>query len=659
MRISNFKTKALYYTTLPIFGAFYSYNFTKVEINNLTSYVSEVSEIQFILVSLFLFFLLISFLLHKKFHSNYLYSILIVFEILYLFAGGIASGFILKSYQNQAIPPGSFYGDMSALLLMSDKFATQLDFTLDYPVGVPIILSFLAFIFSSNVVDVSVLGWFLISLYQPLLILKLWQKVIGYYPAIILVTTLYFLEFHNYKSVAISALLPFILIIFNEVSKEGSINLNFRLKIRLLLFGIIFSFTQILYWAYLYWLIPFLIGTLLFLYFQNNPIKLTRNLLNYLIGTTIIPFCLLLLKVESLEIKLVIAAIYVASLTIWLFDKIPNWFYRIYPLFIVATLMLILFMRQPRDAYFYEESSQFVAISFLNSFWNVLFLVFMLIAWTFLSKNQRIYNYIFIISSIATSSLIMGIYYSAKMYSTGFVNLWPRAIHNTNHNLNFLFLLLFSLLTFKLILFIQSKQKQMGSLFVVVPTVIFLWLFIYQSINNGSNYLKTSLLPLDLTKEACSPKLDDSLTQDWYLNNENLSGYVIEKCGKLSSSYIFPNLTLGNIIPVSPEDFMQTEFRVYGSIETPTRLMISLQNNLNLRSLELNTLCRSGSQNSISFLQRNNLIDKVVFEEDLNYSKFSKMEKYHPILIELSFDKSGCNFENLSQKLLGNLQLNY
>ena len=659
MRILNFRFKIFYYTILPILGASYSYYFTKIEVNNLISYVSEVSEIQFVLLFLFLFFLLISLTLYKKYQFNYFYSILIFFEILYLFAGGIASGFVLKSYQTQAIPPGSFYGDMAALLLMSDKFATELDFTLGYPVGVPIILSFFAYILSSNVVSVSVLSWFIISLYQPLLILKLWQKAVGYFPAIIFVTTVYFLEFHNYKSVAISSLLPIILIIFNGLDNKESRQPGIVPKVQFIILGLIFSYTQILYWAYIYWLVPFLIGALLLIYFQDNPMKLSRNLFNYLIGMSIIPFCLLLLKVNSIFIGVSLSLLYLLILIMWILNRIPNLVYRVYPLLMIGVLALILVTRQPRDAYFYEESSQFVAISFLNSFWNLLFLIIMLFAWTFFSKSPRIPNYFLLISAIAVSSLIMGVYYSAKMVSTGYVNLWPRAIHNANHNLNFLFILLFSLLLFKLVIFSQTMQKQNKYLLLIFPTVIFVWLFIYQSINNGSSFLKTSILPLDLTKEACSPKPDDALTQDWYLNNGNLAGYVIEKCGKLSSRYVFPNLTLGNIIPNSPDDFIQTKFSVYVSSETPTRLMVSLQDSLMLKSFNLNTVCNSGSRNLVSFSQRNKIYEEVRFDQEIKYSQFSKFEKFHPILIQVRFDGIGCNFESQSQKLLGELKLNY
>ncbi len=414
-----------------------------------------------------------------------------------------------------------------------------------------------------------------------------------------------------------------------------------------------------LYFGYIFWLIPAIIILILVCIFDKKRSAYLDSIFTIHLGFTLALSGLISYRLDinqTLIISIVVLTVIFKIYALW-FRKINLIKHSSYlGALTVVPWIYILFDTSFGDTYFEESALTSPGLEiFPNNIFSVL-IIFIIFLSLIILKIQEIYiKILLVIVVFITSATLLGLYFASRMQVTNLVELWPRYKSTA--------LTFVTLLTFLAILLIVDKalEDQANLLspkhFITVLIFTVFLLLIYVIGHSSKTY--TSYLPAGENSSAVSYKSCDNLVE-----NKKLSGFLIERpewgrqiieaCkGLLKESYVIAPSYQWGFHPIEIED--ANKFWSWSYLEIAT--IFAVRQSSKEEQLQISfQLAKAACLDQVTVKIKNK--GKTVKTVNLNTNDpvdvliAVKADLYSPETIELWTDKQPCKIVGDERDLL-------
>jgi hypothetical protein len=424
---------------VPGFLSLFLYRIIPIQNVNPLSIVSVTASINSILWILLILQIPINYLLIKRFSFKSIVEINLFIILVYV----ITFKILIKALSLKGTPlPGSdIRGDLLTILNLAKKAELGFWSGGSYP---PIWPSFIGNV--ARIIDVPVIALFkpaefILLAISPLLVLFIWRLILEPWMALVITINLTLLYNFDYKSLTLNLIIPFFIYIIIKSRQSTTNNLS-----SYFFFGLIFGLVSLIYYGYIYWLIPLMIGINLLLFFLKNKKEyLKYQSYFYLgLGTGLGPVLLSFVKINIGNYYFIILLSLLFLYPLRKYKKVEFFFH----LFINSALLLgligaLLFYRA-KDTWVeggIEKNNPTVSsIMDLTGPNLFIFLVFLLGFYFIIKSNKEIIVLLSLVGAYISSILFM-YFIASQMQVTSRVDLWPRAMEVQKYSLSLIFLI--------------------------------------------------------------------------------------------------------------------------------------------------------------------------------------------------------------------------
>lgn len=443
-QITNLKFDLIQISTLislPVAIAYFFYQVIPIQNVNPLSIVSVTATINLILWTLIILQVILNYPLIKKFSLKIIVEINLFLILIYV----ITFKILIKALSLKGTPlPGSdIRGDLLEIVNWAKVAERQYWSGGTYPPLWPTLIGNIARIFEVPVLSVFKPAEFVVLIITPILVLFAWRLTLKPWMALIITINQTLLFSFDYKTLTLNLLIPVIIFIIIEVKKDVK-NSFFKFFILGFLTGII----SLMYFGYLYWLIPFLMVSILIMTFSKNREKyFERNTNLYLgLGAGLGPVVYFRIVENIYLFYLTLFAVCLLSLLFQKYYFLKNLFHSVVTLGIFLGLTVALLWFRAGDTWVEGgiEKNDPTVKSIINlSGVNLILFLLIIVGLYFIILNKKDLSSVFSLVGLYVSATIFMYLIASQMQVTLRVDLWPRALEVQGYSLNLVILIIF------------------------------------------------------------------------------------------------------------------------------------------------------------------------------------------------------------------------
>jgi hypothetical protein len=536
MKIKKFLSDSTLLILIPGVFSLFLYRIIPIQNVNLLSIVSVTASINSILWTLIILQILVNYPLIKKYSIKFIIEINLTLILIYV----IAFKVLIKALSLKGTPlPGS---DIRGDLLQIYKLAkeAQLNFwpggNGSYPPVWPSLIGN-----ASRILDVPLLSLFkpaefILLIISPLVVLYIWRLMLAPWMALVITINQTLFFGFDYKTLTLNIIIPISIYVLIK-SRENVTKISFNFYT----YGFFIGLISLIYFGYIYWLIPLLIGiTLLALISKNRKIHLKSQTYFYLgLGTGLGPVVYFILLKNIYYYYILIIGLLLIVIVLRKYKKVEIIFHFFFNIGLFLGLTGALLFYRSVDTWIeggVEKNNPTVSsIINLSGSNLVLFLVFLFVSYFILRTNKDITIIAGLVSIYISSTFFMYLI-ASQMQVTFRVDLWPRAAEVQNYTLNLIFITFFLFFiealinekTFKKYLVLTEKN-----LFYLVSLIIFIASSYLVSILGSSAY---GSMPYHAFQSAwyahqgCSNPHEDPMLSKVFENNSDIQNFLRINC---------------------------------------------------------------------------------------------------------------------------------
>jgi hypothetical protein len=520
--------------SLPVAIAYFFYQVIPIQNVNPLSIVSVTAIINLILWTLIILQVILNYPLIKKFSLKIIVEINLFLILIYV----ITFKILIKALSLKGTPlPGSdIRGDLLAIVNWAKIAERQYWSGGIYPPLWPTLIGNIARIFEVHVLSVFKPAEFVVFVITPILVLFAWRLTLKPWMALVITINQTLLFSFDYKTLTLNLLIPVIIFIIIEVKKDVK-NIFFKFFILGFLTGII----SLMYFGYLYWLIPFLMGSILIMTFSKNREKyFERNTNLYLgLGAGLGPVVYFRI-VEN--IYLFYLTLFAVCLLSFLFQKyyfLRNLFHRVVTLGIFLGLTVALLWFRAGDTWVEGgiEKNDPTVRSIINlSGVNLVLFLLIIVGLYFIILNKKDLSSVFSLIGVYVGATIFMYLIASQMQVTLRVDLWPRALEVQGYSLNLIFLIIF-LFVIELLVSRYSIRSYIDfnnqNIFYLISFILFLSAsYLVSSLGSSSH----SSMPYHafngawFAHQGCTNPHEDPMLSKVFEYNPDIQTFLRENC---------------------------------------------------------------------------------------------------------------------------------
>jgi hypothetical protein len=400
-----------------------------IPINNFEplSVVSVTSSVNLLIWIGIIIQILVSIYLFKNKNLEQLLNFNLYISLIYITTTKLLiEGLALKG---TPLPDSDIRGDLLAIVQLAQNAEKNLWSGSGYPPVWPTIIGNIARILDIHVLAIFKPAELILLAVSPFLIFLTWKLILKSWMALTITIFQTLSSSFNYKNLALNILIPFI--IFVIISAVNQMNINIKIRLKYLIYGISIGLISLMYFGYLYWLTPFLILlTVLSFFGKNRSLLIEIQLLVFLgIALAIIPiiYPLTQLKMSNLYLVILITILFLITNSQL---KGRNFINLAGSTIIIFVLLIILFDYRANDEWFEggieQNNPTLNPILPFDNYKVIFILLFLYLIYRFISKKEY-YIYLQILIAIYLSSTFFMYLIASQMQISKRVDLWPRA----------------------------------------------------------------------------------------------------------------------------------------------------------------------------------------------------------------------------------------
>jgi len=635
-----------------------------IKIFDPTSYVSVTASaililgIAIIVLYIFLFF--------KSKNVNSLTDQIKIFlnshVYIYFIAAGISSGIFWLAQSGTPLPPGALIGDVGNYLQDAIKYQETENLVYDYPPGLIFLLASFGSVLDLSVVEVSKLVYLLFGLVTPIILVIIYRKILPNY----LVGSFLLLSqagiFYIWKYSALVISVGIILMLIKDLLKSQSDvdaepSKNF---VKFVFTGSLFGLAQLVYFGYVWWLIPGIIFlTLLITLILDHRFRLL-NLFDFYLGFALIFSGYIAARLGLdliILLTIVVFGILLRIIGIFIKSNIIEFITKVLGGSTIFAWLYLLITTNINDSYVYEEAlSNPGIIVFSGGLLGVFFIVALAALSIYVLKHSELNSWVFSIIVLAISPFFMGMLAASRFQITGLVELWPRYREVSEFIFFNLFLILVLLALDK---FLESAQHNTyhnfnyGVLAIIVslPIIIF-------SLGNISNEFYKQL-PKEgrfsgYSYDACLDQVESKKTSGFFIDRPTLGREVMTACHKLlGKDYIIAPSYQWGFHPI--EIFSQDNFWSWSYLETSSIYFVNQSPKSKVVALEFGLKKAPCLDNLVvSLVYKNEVMERFVLngEEEIAINLDLESKLFEPQYLNLETNAKPCTVPGDEREIL-------
>jgi hypothetical protein len=154
------------------------------------------------------------------------------------------------------LPDSDIRGDLLAMVALAQNAEKNLWSGSGYPPVWPTLIGNIAQILNLHVLAIFKPAELILLVVAPFLIFLIWKFILKLWMALTITIFQSLVTSFNYKNLALNILIPFI--IFVIISAVNQTNINMKIRLKYITYGIFIGLISLMYFGHLYWLTPFL-----------------------------------------------------------------------------------------------------------------------------------------------------------------------------------------------------------------------------------------------------------------------------------------------------------------------------------------------------------------------------------------------------------------
>jgi hypothetical protein len=519
---------------LPVFLSFILYRIIPIQNTNPLSIVSVTASINVILWVLFILQILSNFYFIEKYSIKLIVEINLVLILIYVATFKI----LIKALSLKGTPlPGSdIRGDLLAIFNLAKE--AQLNFWPEgsYPPIWPSLIGNFARILDIPLLALFKPAEFILLVISPIIVLYIWRTILAPWIALIVTINQTLLFDFDYKTLTLNVVIPFLIYTLIEAKKVKTNSL-----FKFYGYGFFVGFFSLMYFGYIYWLIPLLAGiTLISIISKDKVNKLKRQTYVYLgLGTGLGPvvYSIVLSSIYHYYVLILILLLVIISLR--RYKKIENIFHFLINTGLLLVLIGAILFYRANDTWVEGGIDKYdpTVISVINlSGTNLLIFLILLLGAYFVLRTNKDITIIGALVGVYLSSALFMYFIASQMQVTYRVDLWPRASEVQYYSLNLIFLILFLYIIEILIsennykkYFILSKHR----IYLFVSLILFIIGSYLISSLGSSTYSSMpyhAFTPAWFAHQGCSNPHEDPMLSKVFETNSDIQDFLRLKC---------------------------------------------------------------------------------------------------------------------------------
>jgi hypothetical protein len=536
-QITNLKFDLIQISTLislPVAIAYFFYQVIPIQNVNPLSIVSVTATINLILWTLIILQVILNYPLIKKFSLKIIVEINLFLILIYV----ITFKILIKALSLKGTPlPGSdIRGDLLEIVNWAKVAERQYWSGGTYPPLWPTLIGNIARIFEVPVLSVFKPAEFVVLIITPILVLFAWRLTLKPWMALIITINQTLLFSFDYKTLTLNLLIPVIIFIIIEVKKDVK-NSFFKFFILGFLTGII----SLMYFGYLYWLIPFLMVSILIMTFSKNREKyFERNTNLYLgLGAGLGPVVYFRIVENIYLFYLTLFAVCLLSLLFQKYYFLKNLFHSVVTLGIFLGLTVALLWFRAGDTWVEGgiEKNDPTVKSIINlSGVNLILFLLIIVGLYFIILNKKDLSSVFSLVGLYVSATIFMYLIASQMQVTLRVDLWPRALEVQGYSLNLVILIIF-LFVIELIVTRYNLRSYLDfnnqNIFYLISFILFLSAsYLVSSLGSSahSSMPYHSFTGAWFAHQGCTNPHEDPMLSKVFEYNPDIQTFLRENC---------------------------------------------------------------------------------------------------------------------------------
>jgi hypothetical protein len=377
--------------------------------------------------------------------KRFSFKIIVEINLFLILIYAITFSILIKALSLKGTPlPGSdIRGDLLAIVNYAKAAESQYWAVVEYPPLWPTLIGNLARILDVHVLTLFKPAEFVILMIAPILVLFAWRLTLNRWMALVITINQTLLFSFDYKTLTLNLLIPLVIFIITEIKKDVE-----KSSLKFFALGFLTGIISLMYFGYLYWLIPFLMGSILIMTFSKNRKRyFERNTNLYLgLGAGLGPVVYFRIVENVYLFYLSLFAVCLLSFLLQKFNSLRKMFHIIVTLgvFLGLTVSLIWFRANDTWVEGGIEKNDPTVNSIINlSGVNLSLFLLVIVGIYLIIVNKIDLSSVFSLVGVYVSSTIFMYLIVSQMQETLRVDLWPRALEVQRYSLNLAFLIAF------------------------------------------------------------------------------------------------------------------------------------------------------------------------------------------------------------------------
>lgn len=520
--------------SLPVAIAYLFYQIIPIQNVNPLSIVSVTATINLILWTLIILQVILNYPLIKRFSLRIIVEINLFLILIYV----ITIKILVKALSLKGTPlPGSdIRGDLLEIVNWAKVAESQYWSGGTYPPVWPSLIGNLARILDVYVLSLFKPAEFVVLMIAPILVLFAWRLTLNPWMALIVTINQTLLFNFDYKTLTLNLLIPVLIFIIIEIKKEVQ-----KSFLKFFILGFLTGIISLMYFGYLYWLIPFLMaGILVMTFSKNRKIYFERNSNLYLgLGAGLGPVVYFRIVENIYLFYLTLFFVCLVSFLFQKFNFLRNLFHSVINLGVFLGLTLALFWFRAGDTWVeggIEKNNPTVeSIIHLSGVNLILFLSIIVGVYLIIINKKDISSLLSLVGIYVSSAIFMYLI-ASQMQITLRVDLWPRALEVQGYSLNLIFLIIF-LFVIELLVSRYSIRSYIDfskqNIFYLISFILFISGSYLVSSLGSSSYLSMPYHAFNgawFAHQGCTNPHEDPMLSKVFEYNPDIQTFLREKC---------------------------------------------------------------------------------------------------------------------------------
>ena len=296
-RLRNTAIEFLWLTLLPLSIALLLYYILPISNFEPISIVSVTASINLIIWAFILFQIFCTIICFYLRNLKFILNFNLYLTWIYVLA--IKLLIDVLSLKGTPLPKSDIRGDLLNIVKLAQIAETNYWSGPGYPPLWPSLIGNIARVFSVHVLALFKPIEVLLILLSPFLIYLSWRLVLKKWIALVVTIQLMLIYSFDYKSLALNLLIPVVIFVIKKTYLQGETNL--RIRLMQVFYGILIGTISLLYFGYIYWLIPLMITLIISSLFSSNKFRLLE-LIGYFylgLGLSLGPLISQIIKIDT------------------------------------------------------------------------------------------------------------------------------------------------------------------------------------------------------------------------------------------------------------------------------------------------------------------------------------------------------------------------